>query len=273
MATESELTTLRITSIQAPNADPFCQQIAAYLASRLELKVEFINDLPWEQRERLLDLGEMHAGWICGLPYVRKADLPAPAIELLAAPVMQAARYGRRPVYFSDVIVRKESRFQTFSDLRGASWAYNEPNSQSGYNITRYHLATLGERDGFFGRVIQAGSHQASLQMVLDGEIDASAIDSTVLETEFIDHPEIRPRLRSLAALGPSPIPPWVVHTRLPLALRQRLHSAFLSMEHDPLGREVLRGGQMIRFVPVSDGDYDPIRAMSCLAEDVRLEI
>jgi phosphonate transport system substrate-binding protein len=263
---------LRITSIQAPNADPVCRQIGAYLSTCLEMPVEFVDDIPWEQRELLLDQGEIQAGWICGLPYVRKADRPQPTVELLAAPVMRAARYGNQPVYFSDVIVREDSRFQSFAKLRGASWAYNEPNSQSGYNITRYYLATLGERDGFFGRVVQAGSHQASLQMVLEGDIDASAIDSTVLETEFMDHPEIRHRLRILSALGPSPIPPWVTHTRLLPGLRDRIRGAFLDMEHDPAGQRVLDAGQLRRFVAVSDRDYDPIRAMARLAEGVRLE-
>ena len=40
------------------------------------------------------------------------------------------------------------------------------------------------EGGDFFGRVIESGSHETSLQMILDGAIDGSAIDSTVLELE-----------------------------------------------------------------------------------------
>ena len=74
---------LKITSCQAPNADADCRAIAAYLGRRLGLSARFVDDVPWQERERLLDAGEIAAGWICGLPYVRKADAPAPSVELL----------------------------------------------------------------------------------------------------------------------------------------------------------------------------------------------
>ena len=48
----------------------------------------------------------------------------------------------------------------------------------------RHHLLALGETQGYFSRVVASGAHQRSIQMVLDGAIDASGIDSTVLETE-----------------------------------------------------------------------------------------
>ena len=106
----------------------------------------------------MFDRGEVEIAVICGLPYVQKADRGEPPLELLAAPVMVGGRYGRRPVYFSDVVVRQESPFRSFADLRGASWAYNEPNSHSGYNLTRYHLGQLGEGYGYFSRIVEGGA-------------------------------------------------------------------------------------------------------------------
>src|SRR5512147_2917426 len=131
---------IKVTSIQSESADFICQGITRYLAARLGIDAEFVNQISWQERERRLDAGEIQLGWICGLPYVRKADRAkagqAGIIELVAAPVMRHPRYGGRPIYFSDVVVRRDSRYATFADLRGAAWAYNEPNSQSGYNIT-----------------------------------------------------------------------------------------------------------------------------------------
>lgn len=262
---------IKMTSCQAPNADFVCQAIAEYLAKKLEIAATFINDISWEERGRLLDQGEIHAGWICGLPYVRKVDQPEAHLELLAAPVMQRPRYQNRPIYFSDVIVHRDSPFQSFADLRGASWAYNEPGSQSGYNITCYHLATLGETSGYFGRAIKAGAHQAALQMVLKREVDASAIDSTVLETELQREPGLGQYLRIIEILGPSPIPPWVISKRIPQPLRQALREALVGMAQDPAGRAILDAGQMARFAQVEDRDYDPIREMARLAMIVSL--
>jgi phosphonate transport system substrate-binding protein len=262
---------IKITSIQAPNADAVCRRIGAYLGEKLGIPCEFIDHISWQERERMLDRGEVEIGWICGLPYVWKVEREAPGIELLAAQVMQAKRYQDQPVYYSDVIVRRDSNFSAFMDLRGASWAFNEPHSHSGYNITRYHLAVSGETGKFFSRVLEAGSHQEALKLVLNGEIDASAIDSTVLETEILLQPEICERFRVIATLGPSPIPPWVISTQLPFTVRQAIRGVFLDMHSDPLGSSILKAGQIKRFVQVDDRDYDPIRSMAQIAESVIL--
>lgn len=260
---------LKVTSIQAPNSDPMCEEITRYLAAKLGVPAEYVSGIPWQQRERLIDRGDVHVGWICGLPYIWKADTPNPNVELLAAAVMEGDRYQGRPVYFSDVVVRRESPFRSFSDLRGARWAFNEPNSHSGYNVVRYHLATLAEFSGYFGQVIESGSHQRSLEMILDGRIDASAIDSTVLEMEITGRPDLRERIRIVEILGPSPIPPWVVTRDLPDSLRDSLRTVFLEMHQDEAGRAILREGMIARFVPVSDQNYDPIREMERIAQTV----
>jgi phosphonate transport system substrate-binding protein len=184
---------------------------------------------------------------------------------------MRLARYRDAPIYFSDVVVRRGSPYQELADLRGASWAYNEPGSQSGYNITRYTLAVRGEANGFFGRVIEAGAHQVSLQMILRGEVDASAIDSTVLERELLDDPSIEAQIRIIGTFGPSPIPPWVTPIGMPSEQHRRLQGCLLGMEADPQGRQILAQAGLRRFAAVSDSDYDPIREMERKAQSVRL--
>jgi phosphonate transport system substrate-binding protein len=259
---------LKITTCQAPNSEFVCRGLAHYLARRLNIAMQFIDDAPWQERERRLDAGEIDAAWICGLPYVRKVDRPDPSIELLVAPVMAAARYQDRPIYFSDVVVHAQSRYQSFSDLRGCTWAYNEPGSHSGYNLTRYQLARMGVARGYFGRVIESGAHQTSLAMLLKREIDASAIDSTVLELELARDASLVKQMRIVETWGPSPIPPWVVSKRLPDEVKHALRDALLRMHEDAEGRAILHAGQMARFVEVRDDDYAVIREMERGAGD-----
>lgn len=262
---------IKLTSIQAPNQDFIIAGTARYLGEQLGLEVTAVLDPPWQERERLLDEGEVQIGWICGLPYVRKTSEDPRRLALLAAPVMQAERYEQRPIYFSDVVVRSSSRFGRFADLRGATWAYNEPGSHSGYSLTRYYLSTLKENETYFGAVMAAGSHQAALALVLEGKIDAAAIDSTVLEQEMSDRPAIGRQLRVVQTLGPSPIPPLVIGRDLPIALSRRIRDFILSMHEDPDGRAVLAAARMSRFVPVSDADYEPIRDMERLGRHIHL--
>ena len=258
---------LRLASFLADNARPLYERIAAYLAGRLDGPVELLAGVPLEEQHRRLDGGTIDAAFICGLPYSRKHDRPDRPIELLCAPVMAAPRYAGAPVYFTDVVVRRDHPARTFADLRGRVWAYNDAGSHSGYSVVRHHLLALGETRGYFGRVVASGAHQRSIQMVLDGTIDASGIDSTVLEIETARRPALEADLRTIAVIGPSPIPPVVVARGLDPSRKARLRELFLGMSADPAGRAVLAAGRMAGFVPVRDADYDPIREMARRAE------
>jgi len=260
---------LRFTSCQAELAESFCKALTVFIGERLGISTEFVGDIPWQEREILLDQGQVHVSWICGLPYVRKNSGEFPNVELLAASVMRHARYAKKPVYYSDVVVHTDSHFRSFDDLRGASWAYNEPGSHSGYNLVRYHLSVRGTAGGYFGRVVESGSHQDSLQMILECAIDASAIDSTVLEMEIMRNPSIAANFRTIAVLGPSPMPPWVVHRSVPKDVYRALQVEFLEMHKDHRGKRILESAGILRFVRIADRDYDPIREMERVASTV----
>ncbi len=252
---------LTVASFLAENARPVYERLAEHLARRLGEPVDFCR-APWEERNRLLDAGGIDVAFICGLPYSQRFDRPERPIELLGAPVMAHPRYQGRPIYFTDVIVRRDSQARTFADLRGTVWAYNDDGSNSGYVMPRHHLLTLGETQGYFVRAVASGSHQKSIQLVLDGQADASGIDGTVLELELKQRPELAPALRVVESIGPCPIPPVVVGSRLPEAEKRRLREAFLALHEDPEARAILADGLIARFVPMLDADYDPIRTM-----------
>jgi len=262
---------LKFTSIQAGNADPTCAAITQYISEQSQVPIEFLALSQWQDRERAFDSGAVSVCWLCGAVYVRKLDQGEGTVELLAAPVMAAPRYQDRPVYFSDVIVRAESPFHTFADLRNTRWAYNEPNSHSGHNVTKWYLAEHAYGNGFFKQAIGSGAHQRSIQMVLANEVDASAIDSTVLETEMSRNPELAAQIRVIESFGPSPIPPWVMHRNLPADLKATLRQLFSQMHLADQGRAILQAGQIRRFDLVTDHDYDRIRQMNLLAQTINL--
>jgi phosphonate transport system substrate-binding protein len=171
------------------------------------------------------------------------------------------------------VVVHRASRYSSFADLRGAAWAYNEPRSHSGHHVVRHHLATLGHAEGYFGRVVESGAHQRSLRMIVDGEIEASAIDSTVLEAELERHPQLALDIKVIDTLGPSPMPPWVMLKSLPRNLRDDIRAALLEMHADADGAAILASWRIARFVGATDADYDPLRRMAGAAANVRLAL
>jgi len=159
----------------AENSLSFCRALAKYIAAQTGLTVEYVDGIPWQERERLFDRGEIQLLWICGLPYVHKADSGVNEIELLAVPVPAGERYQHKPVYFSDVIVRSKSAYRSFLELRGASWAFNEPLSHSGFNVVRAYLAQFQQTHGFFREAVASGAHSTSLKWLLAGIVEANS--------------------------------------------------------------------------------------------------
>ncbi len=233
----------------APNMLPLYRFITDAVGKRLGIETRLEVGTSFSQ----LINGEVDVAFLCGLPYVRLAKY----LEALAAPVLSGDRYRGRPSYFSDVIVGRDSRYRSFADLRGASWSFNDPDSHSGYLVTLVRLLDLAETDQFFSRVVNAGWHQASIDLGASGRVDASAVDSHVLAVELRNRPELWNRLRVLDSLGPSPIQPVAARRALDAELRRELRSALLNLAGDGL-----RDGLVERLVPITDGWYDPIRKM-----------
>jgi phosphonate transport system substrate-binding protein len=254
--------TLRFATFLAPNMLPVYAFIARTVQVRLGIPTELIVGSSYE---RLSEQAEV--SFLCGLAYIELRRLGEP-IEPLAAPLLHGRRYDGRPVYFSDVIVRRDSPFRSFADLRGCSWAYNEPYSHSGPGITCHRLVELRQTQDYFGRVIEAGWHQRSIRLVQSGAVDASAVDSHVLALARRDHPELDAGLRVIDSLGPSTIQPVVVASWLEAGLKADLRSILLELSANPAGRAVLADRLVERFVAIGDEDYEDLRRMraACVA-------
>jgi phosphonate transport system substrate-binding protein len=128
----------------------------------------------------------------------------------------------------------------------------------------------LGATVDHFGEVIESGAHQRSLALLRAGAIDASAIDSTVLELAYDRDPTLAHAVRVIATFGPSPIPPWVILRQVPATLRTAIRAVMVEMHTDPGGQAILRRSQMLRFAAVRDSDYDPVRHMAQVAAQVQ---
>jgi phosphonate transport system substrate-binding protein len=172
------------------------------------------------------------------------------AVELLPLPVPLDQRAAGRPVYFADVVVRSSSQAQRLDQLRGATWSYNDRNSKSGW-------FSMLERTGgeeFFGRLVHAGSHLRSLDLVLSGAADAAAIDSNTLRLEMQRNPSVRDGLRVIESWGPFPIQPVIIRSAVEAGMKEKVAQALLTM-HERRGDE-LAGMGVERFARGEESAY-----------------
>lgn len=248
---------LRVASHLAPSVLPAYALVARRIGERLARPTELI--VAADYRRCGADLDEVC--FVCSIPYVLLADAAAIAMTPIAAPELIGRRYGGRPVYFSEVVVRADSPYRSFADLAGTAWAYNEPFSHSGFMVALHRLATAGLDASFIGEWVETGFHDDAIRAVIDGRAEWAAIDSQVLQLWRRADPAIRHGLRSLEQLGPSLIQPVVASTlRLTSGERGAILSVLVDLDGDALGRAVLAGSGIRRFVPIADADYDDIR-------------
>jgi phosphonate transport system substrate-binding protein len=226
------------------------------VASHIEATCGVTTDLTFEERISGPLTGDhdpfadatVDVGFVCAPSYRWMRAKDAAAVELLPAPVPLDVRANGRPIYFADVVVRAESPIVTFDDLRGSRWAYNDQNSRSGWFSM---VERVKDPESFFGALVQSGSHLRSLELVLGGEVDASAIDSNALALQRRARPELADRLRVVETWGPYAIQPVIIRGGIDRELKGRIAAALLAMTPQSLEPFGFRG-----FAPVDDSAY-----------------
>jgi phosphonate transport system substrate-binding protein len=244
---------LRVASFLAPNALPAHRAAVDYLTRRLERPVRLVASSDPEDLVR----GQVELAFLCGLPYVRLTAAWPGSITAIAAPVLRGTRYGGRPVYFSDLIVRREDAALRVDDLPSRRVAVNGRDSFSGWWALRGPIPDTAWENL---ATVETGSHEASIAAVCEGAADWAAIDSQVLAVAVRNNPRLAARLLVVGSIGPAPAPPVAVSLRLPQRLREQLLEALLGCAGDRMARQGLLQGGIERFVPVSDQHYDAIR-------------
>ncbi len=260
--------TLRLTSLVSTIADPFCVALADYLANHLQWSVEFTTAGETGSREALLDAQVVDLIWLCGLLYLHKTEA-GQRLTPAVAPCMVGETPADQPVYYADIIVNAGSAYHSFADLRGAVWAYNEEASFSGYQVVRAHLAQQKEFWPYFGRTVKSGAHLQSIALVQRGGVDCAAIDSTVLQMARGRDRPMADGVRTVARLGPYPMPLWAFTEQSDPAVREPIVAALRHMHQDDAGRHLLTQWQIAQLMAVNPPAYEPLRITHALAQQL----
>ncbi len=201
--------------------------------------------------------------FICGYPYARN---PGGRL-LLGAPVPQGERYGGRPVYYTEFVVRADAPARELSDTFGGRLAHMLPESNSGYNAPRHYLMRHGPAgtDACYrpaGR--ETVTPRAIIDAVLEGDADIGVVDSYVLDLLRRDEPGLLRGLKTLAVTPASPIPPLVASSgAMDAESAGRLQSALLGIHEDAEAGDCLSALGLLRFAVVVPEDYMPLLAMA----------
>jgi len=232
------------------------QELLGYMGKNLGKQVTLILKPTYAEINDLIRGQRVDLAFVCSLSYVIGHN--EFGMELLVAPQIRG-----ETVYYSYLIVPKESNATSLSDLRGGTFAFTDPISNSGYLAPTYQLSLLGESPvSFFSRYIFTYSHDNSIIAIADKLVDGATVDSLVYDRMVVNDPELASETKIIARWGPYGIPPVVIDPMLDPELKQQLLDFFLRIHTLDEGRMILDDLGIDKFVVVSDDIYDSVREM-----------
>jgi phosphonate transport system substrate-binding protein len=227
----------------------------SYLESATGMRVQFIQRGVYSPIIDGLRAGQIDFAWICGFPYV----LHARELRLIAVPL-----WHNRPYYQSYLIAGSRSKVTGLADLRGRSFAFSDPLSNSGYLYIRYLLAQQKTRpDDYFGRSFFAHSHPNVVEAVAEGLAEGGAVDGYVWDVLAEVMPAMTARTRVLQRSPDFGFPPLVAAAHVGAATRARMQQALLAMHESADGRAVLAELRLDRLDAGSPALFDSIAEMA----------
>jgi phosphonate transport system substrate-binding protein len=239
----------------------YYKKLLDYIGEQLGRDVEFVDRESYAEINALLKAGKIDVAFVCSGPYVDGHENFG--LELLAQP--QA--YGRT-VYYSYIIVPADGETDSFEQLRGKTFAFTDPKSNTGKLVPTYMLARMGETpESYFGDYEFTYGHDKSVKAVVQHLVDGAAVDSLIWEYMNKTNPELTSDTRIIHKSSPYGIPPVVVRAGLDPEIKAKLREILFGVHEDEKGREILRGMMVQKFVPGNDSDYDTIRQMKAWIE------
>ncbi len=166
--------------------------------------------------------------------------------------------------YTARFYVRKDRGIQRVEDLRGKTVAFVDPASSSGYIYPMVLLIKQGlvrDRDpkSFFKDALFTGTHEAALQSVLHGRVDAAASFDKAPEIHLKD-PALVAQLSWVGETDEIPEAGICARPGVPAEPLARVKRALLAItgpEHAALLKQIY---DIDGFIEASDRDYEPVR-------------
>ncbi|GCA49468.1 ABC transporter, phosphonate, periplasmic substrate-binding protein [Sinorhizobium sp. KGO-5] len=243
-----------LTPVFLSNDLDVLDELQTFLSRKTGRDVQLVTQRTYQEVTALLVAGSLEAAWICGYPFRKFRD----ELTLVATPLWRG-----RPLYQSYLIVGEERGATSLEDCRGDIHAFSDPDSNSGYLVTKAYLAErhLNEAS-FFRRTFFTYGHRNVIRAVASGLANSGSVDGYVWEVMRNIEPELVTRTKVLVKSSWHGFPPVAAPAKLKgTTVLESLRSAFLDIASDPVGRSVLQRLQLDGFVDAPPSTFDSIAA------------
>lgn len=179
-------------------------------------------------------------------------------VEAIAHPVNSDGKSTYRGYLF----VRKNSGILGVKQMKGKVMAFVDRASSCGYFFPLAYLRDRGVTDykQLFHESFFAGSHDAAIDAVLNGDADVGVAKNTVYDALKKENPRIDAELSILATSPEYPSHGFFIRQAVPAAIREKIRAVLLSMHEDTAGQRALEKFGAVKFVPLdTHRDYQSV--------------
>ncbi|MGD9972380.1 MAG: phosphate/phosphite/phosphonate ABC transporter substrate-binding protein [Desulfatirhabdiaceae bacterium] len=234
----------------------YYRELIDYIGARVDHDTVLVQRKTYGEINDLLARQDIDLAFICTGPFV--TDSEKNGFEAIATPVIRG-----KPLYQSYLIVYRDSPFQTIEDLKGKSFAFTDPDSNSGALVPRYWLKMMDTRpETFFQTVTYTYSHDNAIMAVAKQLVDAAAVDGHLWEYYQQRNAFYSEKTRVIKKSEPFGSPPIVVASSMSPDLKSALVHIVLTMHDDPEGLRILSGLLIDRFESPKAEWYAPVKEM-----------
>ncbi len=227
-----------------------------YIGEKMDYQIILIQRKTYGEINELFQKQQIDLALICSGPYANGKDIFQ--VEALAVPLVR-----EEPYYQSYLIVNKKSSIKTLEELRGKTFAFTDPDSNTGTLVPSYWVAIKGETpQSFFKETTYTYSHDNSIIAVAKSLVDGAAVDSHIWEYYHQTNPKYTANTRIIKKSIPFGSPPIVSSRSLPLILKNEIKNILLTMHLDPKGNQIQESLLLDKFVPPQESWYQPIKEL-----------
>jgi phosphonate transport system substrate-binding protein len=203
--------------------------------------------------------GQIHIAWLSGFSYCQTHMDSKGNVEPLVAAQEPDGSMG----YNAVIVVKEDSPYKTYEDLKGKIVARTDPLSGSGYLIPTAAFRQMGKPVDEYYKSPLSGGHPQAVLGVLRGTYDGaftwtSKNDNIGNLRQMMNKGLLkREQIRIVWTSPQLPSPPVVIRKDLPLEMRADLEKLFIRLkDHDMALAESVAQGKTNGMVRVYHEDY-----------------
>jgi len=217
-------------------------EIERYLSRKIGLPVQLVKRRTYQEISSLLLANQLDAAWICGFPFVQHRA----QMNLIAVPL-----YRKAPLYRSYLIARSDRAADGIDALQNDIHAFSDPDSNSGFLVTRALLAARRQDPAaFFSRSFFTFGHRNVIRAVAAGLAHSGSVDGYVWDVMREIEPPLVSATRIVRISEPMGFPPIASNRGIDPGLDRAIRDALVEMALDPAGRAILETLRLDGFVP-----------------------